>query len=112
MYDLNEKEIEAINNLKFDKDLKPRFEEIKYCLIWADEVDESLSRMSRELVYDLLIYRGLLHRELPRDEWPVNLEYFDKVFKYANEKVPNWIGFKRMILSEEDKAYLLDCMEI
>ena len=110
MYELNEEELIRLNSLQYDESLKPNFEEIKYCLIWNDEVPDSIRWEVTELLYDLIIYRGLVHRQLPPQKWPGNNpQYFQDAWEFGLKNIPNWPGFNRVSLSEEDQQYLFNC---
>jgi hypothetical protein len=110
MYNITDKNLSIINNLVYKNNLKPNFEEIKYCLIWNDEVPEGIYGEARELLYDLIIYRGLVHRNLPFSEWPVDIKYFQDAWEFGLKNIPNWPGFNRVSLSEEDQQYLFNCI--
>src|SRR5512133_1049470 len=57
-----------------------------------------------ELVGDLWIYRGALHRGIPLQQWGVNPERFQSVWQTALEDIPNWPGFRRIELSTDEQA--------
>ena len=111
MYQLEEEELIKLNSLQYDENLKPNFEEIKYCLVWNDELTDGIRWEVRELLYDLIIYRGLIHRQIPPQEWPGNdPKYFQDAWDFGLKNIPSWPGFKRINLSKQDEEYLQDCV--
>jgi len=92
----------------FDRLARPQFEEIKYCLVWPDERPEGLSSAGWELVGDLLVVRGYLHRAVPIEEWGmVGGQEYLRTWNRAllDERVP-WNGFRRIALSDDDRQVL------
>lgn len=86
----------------------PMFEEIKYCLVWADERPEGLSSAGWELVGDLLIVRGYLHRALPVEQWGfAGGQEWLRTWNWAllDERL-EWNGFRRVALTESERRVL------
>lgn len=108
---INKSDLEVLNELKLDLSLKPNFEFLKSCLIWDDEATSNLSNDGREFLYDLFITRGFIHKELPESEWGLDPEYFKSVWNFGLKNIPDWPGFKRLNLSQEDKQYLLKSLK-
>lgn len=103
------KDLKAIESLKYDPLLEPRFDSIKYCLIWEDEMPKKISTDGYEKLCDLWITRSLIfHRKLPKEEWGLDPDYFENVWKKAISANFKWPGFLRLNLSPEDRKYLFD----
>ncbi|MEM9906993.1 MAG: hypothetical protein AAF921_18410 [Cyanobacteria bacterium P01_D01_bin.44] len=104
---LSKAEIEAFQKLKFNSNLRPVFDPMRYCLRWEDEEPESVSKDIYERFLDLLIARSYLHLGRPKDRW-YSLEptdYFRDFWDYANEVIPSWPGFMRLELTESAREY-------
>lgn len=112
---ITKQDIEILNALSLDQAAQPNFEALKECLIWEDERPQSpLSREGREFLYDLWIIRGFLHRMVPENKWSISgpdPKYFKEVWAYGLANVAMWPGFKRLDLSEVDRAYLTACLQ-
>jgi len=80
----------------------PAFERIKYCLIWPDERPDGLSPAGQDLVADLWVARGLIHRGTPIDRYP---SYFDS-WNGALVAQLGWNGFTRIALTLEQRTVL------
>ena len=84
------------------------FEEIKYCLVWPDERPEGLSSAGWELVGDLLVVRGYLHRALPVEQWGfAGGHAWLRTWNWAllDERL-EWNGFRRLALTESEREVL------
>jgi len=97
----------ALQELVFDPGSEPSFELMKACLVWPDERPARISKEGYELIGDLWIARGYLHRDVPPEQWGLDPAYFQAVWSYALLDVPGWPGFRRLELSEADRAYLV-----
>ena len=96
---------ELIDALVFDASLKPEFNAISSCLYWDDEMPLDMTHAARRVVRNLWIVRSLLHRGLTCDDHDFNPEACRSLWKQATEEIPDWPGFKRLVLSEKDKEY-------
>ncbi len=106
-----ERDLELLKGLTFDANVEPMFDLLKYCFTWPDERPlDHLSSEGREFLSDLWIVRGFIHRSLPHEEWGLDPEYFKDTWEFALTKVAQWPGFKRLVLSETEKAYLAECL--
>lgn len=106
-----ERDFDLLGALVLDPDAEATFDMLKYCLMWPDERPSvELSQEGRELLTDLWIVRGFIHRSLPREKWGLDPQYFAEVWELGLAKVPEWPGFKRLVLSERDSAYLTSCL--
>lgn len=91
----------------FDPKAEPSFEALKACLVWPDECPERISNEGREVLSDLLIVRGFIHRGVPREQWGLDPQFFLDRWAEAQAICLRWNGFRRMSLSESDSAYLM-----
>lgn len=110
MTTLSEHDREAIGRLAYDPNAAPSFEVLKHCLVWPDERPTNISPAGYELLNDLWIVRGFMHRKLPRSEWGLDPAYFEQVWDFAQRELPQWPGFKRVVLADHDRAYLEECL--
>lgn len=100
----------GIERLVHDPSCTPSYDIMKACLVWADERPDRITTDGYELIGDLWIFRGFLHRGLPRNEWGLSPEHFESVWKFAREDIPNWPGFRRIELSSSERQFLEDEM--
>lgn len=96
----------------FDAECSPGFDTVKWCLIWPDERVDDLSPAGYEVLCDLWIVRGFIHRGVPESEWGVDPAsgHFQRVWRLAEQEVPSWIGFRRLQLSQPDTDFLNECV--
>lgn len=99
------KDLELIESLVYDPDLEPGYDMIKSCLIWGDEKPAGISPRGYSALCDLWISRSFLHLGKAFSEDEIDPEYFGKFWARAMEQNFKWPGFKRLTLSEEDRAY-------
>jgi len=102
---------EGLGQLVFDPESEPSYELMKACLVWPDERPGTISREGYELLGDLWIVRGYLHRNVPPENWGLEPRYFQEVWRNALVDIPQWPGFKRLELSESERAYLSRSIE-
>ncbi len=101
----------ALNTLRLDPDATFYFDYLKCCLMWTDERPAiALSEAGRELLTDLWIVRGFLHRVEPRENWGYDPDYFAAAWQYGLANVPQWPGFQRLVLSDADQKTLEQCI--
>ena len=106
-----ERDLDLLRELAFDPNAEPAFELLKNCLIWTDETPAvHLSSEGREFLADLWIVRGFIHRSLPKEQWGLDPQYFNEVWEFGLVNVAQWPGFKRLVLSEAESAYLATCL--
>lgn len=101
---------DSLQGLLFDATAQPSFELMKACLVWPDERPPHISKEGYELLGDLWIVRGYIHKNVPADHWGLDPVYFQEVWRQARNDVPDWPGFKRLVLSAADSAYLAKCI--
>lgn len=107
----SEADRQIVSRLVHDPSCKPSFEILKSCLVWSDERPTDISNEGYDLLCDIWIVRGFLHRRVPLEKWGLDPFYFQEVWKHALIDVPEWPGFKRLELSDEDRAYLSRCLQ-
>jgi hypothetical protein len=108
---ISEKDSELFRYLVFDADAEPMFDLLKCCLTWPDERPMGhLSTEGSELLTDLWIVRGFIHRSVPKDQWGLDPRYFEEAWEFGLANIEQWPGFRRLVLSEKDKAYLTSCL--
>ncbi len=104
------RDLELMLSLKFDESAEPSFHIMKRCLVWTDESIANLTSAAYESVGDLWITRGYLHRGLELSDPKID-PYFRDIWERALQQIPDWPGFKRVTLDEEDRDYFQFSME-
>ncbi len=100
------KDLDILRALRYDSTLKPNFESLKGCLVWKDERPRGLSLDADNLLNSLIIARAPIHRGLTLDDLPFDPEYYKELWALAQQQISDWLGFKRLTLSDEDRRYL------
>ena len=100
-----DKDLELIEKLEFNPILEPSYDAIKNCLVWEDERPDGLTPDGYEKLCDLWIARSFIYRDIPFSECESDSSYYERVWKKAMDVNFKWPGFKRMNLSEDEKAY-------
>jgi hypothetical protein len=95
-----------IESLVFDPSLTPKYEMLKSCLVWADEMPVGISPDGYEYVSDLLAVRGFIHRGVPTENWGIGPAPYLRVWDDAVGSGLTWIGFRRLPLSTQDRRFL------
>jgi hypothetical protein len=58
---------------------------------------------------------SILTQELPslkrNTEEPLDPEYCRRIWQQAIEEIPDWPGFKRIVLDQKDKAFLTENLD-
>jgi hypothetical protein len=98
-------DLRLIESLVYDPNLKPNFDSMRDCLVWADERPEGLTPDGYEHLLDLLIARSFIHRNLDFSTHSLDPIYFKQIWDRALEYKFQWPGFKRLKLSAEEKAF-------
>ena len=110
---ISEHDLALLRQLTLDSKATPMFDALKCCLTWADERPSNpLTSEGREFLSDLWIVRGFLHQSLPTEQWGLDPQYFKDVWEFGLANAAQWPGFKRLVLSDADKAYLTNCLAI
>jgi hypothetical protein len=107
---ISQDDLSCFERLVFDESLEPSFEYMKSCLTWGDERPTGLSKDGLEFLYDLWIVRGFIHRSIAEKDWGLDPEYFKHVWEYGLNIVPQWPGFKRLVLTGQERQYLEDSL--
>ncbi|MEM9464013.1 MAG: hypothetical protein AAGA90_01500 [Actinomycetota bacterium] len=89
-----------------DPDAQPGYEVLKGCLIWPDEYVDGLSRPGWELLGDLFVARGLLHRGQSIAAWPGGSDHLQRRWDVAVGAGLPWAGFARTELTAAQHAFL------
>ena len=100
-----------IEGSTFNPALRPSFEVIKSCLIWADERPRELSRSGSQFIARLWVVRAFMHQGIPPEHWGVDPTPFEKAWRAAQSAGLKWPGFMRLNLSEEDARYFKTSLE-
>lgn len=109
--EISNHDAELFRALTLDIDAEPTFDVLKYCLTWSDERPSGrLSSEGSEFLSDLWIVRGFIHRSLPKEQWGLDPQYFEEMWKFGVTNFGQWPGFKRLVLSEKDQTYLASCL--
>ena len=101
----SEQDKELIESLVFDTSLMPEFNAVSTCLYWDDELPGNISREGLKMVRILWMARGYVHQGLPFDDYKPGPEFIRRIWEKATEEVPDWPGFKRLVLNKKDKEY-------
>jgi hypothetical protein len=99
------KDLEIIESLVYQPELKPAYDLMRDALIWADERPEGLSREGYEKLIDLWAARSFIHKGTKFSDWTLDPEYFGKVWEEAISEEFEWPGFNRLKLSQQDEQY-------
>ncbi len=102
---LSDNDRHTIEQLAYNPELEPSFDVIKSCLIWDDERPDGVSSQGYELICDLWIIRSFIHRDIPKEDWGLDPEYFLKRWAMIKDLDLKWPGFKRMELSEAESRF-------
>jgi|GEM_PF-370884 len=100
----SERDRNLIETSVYDPALEPRFNALSGCLNWNDEAPSGITSEAYGVLSSLWVARSLMHQGLTFSDHPINPEYSQRVWQQAVHEIPNWPGFKRLVLSEEDKA--------
>jgi hypothetical protein len=95
-----------VESVPFDPDAAVAFNEITACLVWADEIPDGLSRAGYEVIRDLLVARGLIHRGIPVEEWDYGWTERWERWNDAIGSGLRWNGYRRLALTGEQRALL------
>lgn len=104
-------DLNLVRDLVHDPSLKPRFNELSGYLTWDDELPPGVTPGGLDILQSLWTARSLLHRGLQLTDHPINPKYCQQVWNAANEEIPDWPGFKRLILNSADQSYYKQMLE-
>lgn len=97
-------DLQRIEQLVFNNSLEPRFNALSGYLVWDDELPD-VTPDGLDVLQTLLTARSLLHRGLTLADHPINVEYSTRVWEQAMKEIPNWPGFRRLMLSQAEEAF-------
>ncbi|AKT37849.1 hypothetical protein [Chondromyces crocatus] len=100
---------EKIERLEYDPASEPSYELVKSHLVWPDEEPTAVSEAAYDLLCILWFIRGLMHRHVPPAHWGPDAAALQNAWQDALREIPRWPGFKRLELSEADRAFLDRC---
>lgn len=109
---LSDGDRELIEAQVFDSKLSPRFDAVKSCLIWDDELPRDITPDGYKFLCDLWVARAHLHHGHKLDEKLFNVSYYVGVWDWARSRNLQWPGFLRTALSDADKAVYLECLNV
>lgn len=101
-----------IESIVADPAASPSFEEMRYCLIWPDEQIMGLSSPGYKMLGKLWTVRGMLHRQVPLEEWGLTPDAGSRMLVTWNDHLLGglrWVGFTRLALTRDQRDYLLAC---
>ena len=101
----SEQDRERIESLVFDTSLTPEFNAVSACLYWEDEMPGRISREGMTTIRILWMARSYLHQGLTFEAHNLNPEALRLLWQKATEEIPDWPGFKRLVISKKDKEY-------
>ena len=99
------RDLQLLENLVLDPSLEPKFNALSAYFLWEDELPSGITPDGLDVLQSLWTARSLFHRKLSFADHPINPEYSRRVWEQALKEIPNWPGFKRLTLSNEDKEY-------
>ncbi len=95
-----------VEALVYNPNAEPSFEILKACLIWRDdESPANITPHGYDRLCDLWIARSYLHRGLPIGQGELVAGHFAGAWAQAQREAIRWPGFKRLTLSEVDRAF-------
>ncbi|MES3021174.1 MAG: hypothetical protein V4857_06265 [Pseudomonadota bacterium] len=102
-------EIASLDRLVHDAHSRPYFDALRWALRWHDETPQQARGDGYQRLLELVVARSFIHQGRAREHWFVlapTSRYAD-IWDEARARAPNWPGFKRLELSNEERAYLL-----
>jgi hypothetical protein len=99
------RDLELIESLVYDPVLSPSFDIMRGALIWADEWPNGLTSDGLDNLFSLIAARSFLHRGLDFSKFKLAPDRFRLIWESAQQQGFRWPGFKRLTLSDTDKAY-------
>lgn len=107
---LSDRDRRLIESLVYDLNLEPRFDAIKSCLIWDDELPSGITPGGYKTLSDLWVARAFLHHGFEPSDL-VNLNYYKGIWNRAIGEEIRWPGFFRLSLDEKDKALYAEMLK-
>jgi hypothetical protein len=101
------KDLELIESLVYDPELEPSYDILRGCLAWMDEGQRlPLTNQGHDNLTDLIAARSFIQEGRDFSEWTLGPDRFRLIWERSIKQGFRWPGFKRLTLSESDKAYL------
>ncbi|PWF49021.1 hypothetical protein [Massilia glaciei] len=101
-------EIASLNLLASDAQSRPYFDAMRWALRWHDETPQEARGESYQRLLDLVVARSFIHQGRAREHWfaLTPTSYYADIWDEALARAPAWPGFKRLALTNEERAYL------
>jgi len=88
--------------------MESNFENISYDtgIFWKDEIFEDITEETNTIILLLLLTRKYIHisRSVPKK--------YKKIWEFGLREIPEWNGFKRLTIKEEDRDMLINMEKI
>lgn len=106
------KDLLKLRSLVYNRTCEPSYEWFKSILVWTDERAEGLTPGAYKSLCCLWVARSFLYHGRSFSDYAdlVNLDHYQDIWARGLAQVPSWPGFKRLALSERDKAYYEACI--
>lgn len=91
-----------------DPGLRPGFNELRSHLIWIDECPNGIGLDALDVLAELHVARAVLFHGI---DLPVDKESLRKIWDQATTEIPEWPGFKRLVLTSDDACYLKEMLD-
>jgi len=101
-----------MDSLVFDPALKPEYNPVSNCLSWDDEVPQDISYSGLNVVRRLWMARGYLHKGQTIEDHFLNPHILRHLWEQATDEIPDWPGFKRLVLNKAEKAYFQEWLGV
>lgn len=99
------RDLELIEALVYQPELKPSYDVMRDALVWRDEWTNDLSSEGFEKMCKLWIARSFIHRGIPFSSYKLNSGLLERVWSEAKTQGFKWTGFNRLELSQQDREY-------
>ena len=99
------RDLELIEALVYDPDLAPSFDMMRDSLYWRDEYPNGITPSGMSNLIDLVVARSFLYHGHDFSEIELSPDPYLLSWERAQKQGLRWPGFKRLNLSETDKAY-------
>jgi hypothetical protein len=101
------RDLEMVESLVYEPDLEPGYDILRGCLAWMDEgLMAPLTPAAHRNLQDLIVARSYIQEGRDFSEWTFGPDRFRRVWKRALKQGFRWPGFKRLTLTDSDKAFL------
>jgi len=99
------RDLELIEALVYQPELKPSYDVMRDALVWRDEWTNDLSSEGFEKVCKLWTARSFIHRGIPFSSYKLNPDLLERVWFEAKTQGFKWTGFNRLELRQQDREY-------